>query len=282
MIWNEYIKVPVGNLEIIVEDHYSGKLLRYDDGHNQVQDWARHALSYLTAGRPFSTWGNHGDSIPESDQVNLGITHIKDSTVGAGTDIITVSPWQWNQTTQPIFAGLVQTRNSQGADIWGDPPVPPTNTSTPLYPFYPTKMRFGTGGLDNNQNPLTNISTQATKLNAAQSTTTTFPFVVVDRTNTSVDEHIAVSSSGSIGLTTNRVTFACKLPGGTGINNQGNPYDGYVISEAGLFCDAAIAPTINSVLNYDMRTGLMFAYRTFYGIAKNPSIDITFRWSCNF
>jgi hypothetical protein len=298
MRWNEYVRLPKGNLEIIVQDFLSKEVLYYDDGSNQIQDWARHALSYLTAGIPFCSWGNHGDVIPEAGMSNLAIPHIADSTQNSS---ITVCPWQltpnsaldysgtWpaNPTSQttpitPIWS-FVQYRNSQGVDQLQQSVIPASGVSVPLYPFFPTKMRFGTGGLDNNQLPLTNISTQATKLNSAQSTTTVFPFVIVDRTNTSAEDHIYVDSSGSIGTTTNnRVTFSCTLPGGSDSQGNGSPYNGYVISEAGLFCDAAVAPTINGAINYDMRTGLMFAYRTFYGIAKNASIDVTFRWSLVF
>jgi hypothetical protein len=282
MIWTEYMPKPFGNLEIIVSDFESKKILYYDDGSNQIQDWARHALAYLTAGRPFCTWGNHGDAIPEAGMSNLAVPHIKDSTIGTGADVITTCPWQWSSANSAGLTGLVQVRSTAGVDMFGDPTLATGQTSLPIYSFFPTKMRFGTGGLDNNQLPLTNISTQATTLNSSQSTNTVFPFVVVDRTSTSAEDHIYVDSSNSIGKTTNRVTFSCTLPGGTDQSGVGNAYNGYVISEAGLFCDAAIAPIISGVTNFSMRTGLMFAYRTFYGIAKNASIDITFRWSMVF
>ena len=127
-------------------------------------------------------------------------------------------------------------------------------------------MRFGTGGLDADQNPLTNIPTSQTTLNSVEST---YPFVVVDR-QTGTDAHISIEESGSVSAT-NKVTFTCKLPGG----DASYPYNGKVISEAGLFASAAL--TVGSDTN--MRTGIMWAYRSFYGITKNESIDVTFNWS---
>jgi hypothetical protein len=96
------------------------------------------------------------------------------------------------------------------------------------------------------------------------------PFVVIDRARTT--QHITLSEASS--NTINKVTYSVKLPGG----DASYPYNGKVISEAGLFCDAAL--TVNG--NNDMRTGMMLAYRTFKGIVKDESIDITFNWSWRF
>ena len=251
-----------GYLEIIVKDHYTGEILRHDKGPNQVQDWARHAITYLIAGRLFCTWGNHGEQVSDAG-TPYTISHYKDGKDGTEIgDIITGSPWVYSSA----FDGLIQLRTKDDGDQIGGT----TTNNTPLYPFFPTKMRFGIGGLNADQNPLTNVPTSQTNLNTVNAS---FPFVVIDRQR-SADSHIQLSE-GLISAISN-TTFSCKLPGG----DPDYPYNGKVISEAGLFCDAALVPTTSSPnKDYNMRTGIMFAYRTFYGITKNESIDIIFNWT---
>lgn len=249
-----------GYLDIIVQDHYTGEILRHDHDHNQIQDWARHALSYLLAGRLFSNWGNHGEQVADVGNP-FTIPHYKDGKDGSEpTDIITSSPWTYSTSME----GLIQLRTRDDGDQIGGA----TLQGAPIYPFFPTKMRFGIGGLDANQNPRTDIPTSQTSLNNADAA---FPFVVIDRTR-SLESHIALSSSGLIAAN-NMVTFSCKLPGGS----SSYPYNGMVISEAGLFCDAALIPSGSTDTN--MRTGTMLAYRSFYGITKDESIDIIFNWT---
>lgn len=268
MIFTENIRLPKeGRLEIIVQDYKTKEILYHDEGHNQLQDWARHTFAYLSAGRLFSTWGNHGEVITDIGPFTLPyeIKHYKDGRDGSlVSDIVTESPWTYSSA----FEGLVQDRKSSGID--NDLSVIPEGTK--LYPFFPTKMRFGTGGLDSDQNPKIGISTASTDL---QSTEIIYPFVLVDRQR-SLNSHISLSSSnpGSL-LSNNKVTYSCKLPGG----NPNYPYNGLVISEAGLYCDAAMIVGGSDTF---MRTGIMIAYRTFYGITKNESIDITFNWNLVF
>ena len=63
--FTENIKMPKGWLEVIVQDHKTGEIIHHDPGKNQLQDWAKHSLSYLSAGRSFCTWGNHGEEITD-------------------------------------------------------------------------------------------------------------------------------------------------------------------------------------------------------------------------
>ncbi len=262
----EQLKMPIGRLEIIVSDHYTGEILHHDPGHNQIQDWARHALTYLMSGRPFCSWGNHGETFTDVSLDYDHLPHFKDNTDGTNTgDIETSSPWIYSDSMR----GLIQLRTYDGGDLVGDN----TTIGAPLYPFFPTKMRFGIGGLDAEQHPKTGISTSETKL---QNTLDIFPFVTIDRTRAANAQHIALSE-GSIGVVS-KVTFSVKLPGG----DASYPYNGYVISEAGLFCDAALRVSRNATIDNNMRTGSMLAYRTFYGISKNESIDITFNWTFAF
>lgn len=253
----EKIMMPLGFLEIIVKNHYTGEILRRDKDHNQIQDWARHALAHLTAGRLFCTWGNHGEEI--TDIGTYSVPHIEDG----NNNPVTSSPWVYGDQ----YAGLIQTRDFAQGD---DNDSPTTDLGAPLYPFFPTKMRFGVGGLDADQNPRVDIEQSVTKL---QNVNEDFPFVIMDRAR-STSGHIILNESESLNVT-HKVTFSVNLPGG----EVGYPYDGFVISEAGLFCDAALLVPVG---NTDMRTGAMIAYRTFYGITKNESIDVQFNWTFLF
>lgn len=257
--WLENIVLPKGHLEITVTDSKTGEIIRKDEGNNQIQDWAKHSLAYMQAGRMFCTWGNHGEPY-NIGGVGAQVAHYRDGTDGTNPgDIVTQTPWTYNDA----YEGLIQVRND-GLDE----PSPTAPAGTPLYPFFPTKMRFGVGGLDSNQVPNT-MDVDETQL---QNVDLDFPFVLIERERAANDPHIQLTSSGV--NTINRVTFACRLPGG----DASYPYNNKVISEAGLFCDAAVR--VGQDLS--MRTGLMFAYRTFYGINKNESIEITFRWSFLF
>jgi len=247
-----------GRLEVVVSDHKTGELIYRDPGHNQIQDWARHTLAYTSAGRPFCTWGNHGEVI-EDLGAPYSVPHIAD---GTDNTYITSSPWEYSDAME----GLIQVRDF----VNGDSISPTTNLGDPLYPFFPTKMRFGIGGLDADQNPITDIPTFATALQNVQED---FPFVVIDR-GRSTSGHIILDSSNTLGVN-HKVTYSVTLPGGA----AGYPYDGYVLSEAGLFVDAALFVPPGDA---NMRSGTMMAYRTFYGITKNPSIDVTFNWTLLF
>jgi len=232
-----------GYLEIIVKNSYTGEILRHDKDHNQVQDWARHSIAYLLAGRIFCTLGNHGEEV--TGVIPYTIPHYDDGQ----TTITTETPWKYSGA----FSGLIQNRSLSGDEVGNTAPI-----NTPLYPFFPTKMRFGVGGLDNNQLPIGAIPTSQNQPN----TTDELPYVLIDR---EYDVHIKMSDNNNIGYISN-VTFSCTLPGG----DVDYPYNSRVISEAGLFCDAAI--------DEDNRTGLMLAYRNFYGITKTESIEIKFNW----
>lgn len=254
--FTENIKMPKGHLEIIVQDFKTKEVLYHDPGHNQLQDWAKHSLTYQSAGRPFCTWGNHGEEITDIGGTPYSVDHYED---GSNTNKITSSPWIYGSSLN----GLVQKRDLATGDIL-DASVA---VGDPIYPFFPTKMRFGTGGLDANQNPKDDIGTDATSLTVYDNTC---PFIVVDRSRTT--QHITLSEASS--NTVNKFTYSVKLPGG----DPSYPYNGKAISEAGLFCDASLGVDGN----YDMRTGMMLSYRTFKSIIKDESIDLTFNWSWRF
>lgn len=252
--FNENIKPIRGWLEIIVQDHKTGEIVYHDPGRNQLQEWAKHSIAHLIAGRSFCTWGNHGEVIDDVGGTPVTLDHYKD---GSNTEKVVNSPWSYSASLN----GMVQKRDA----VSGDLPDTDVSNGAPLYPFFPTKMRFGTGGLDAAQNPKDDVPSTATGLTIADSTC---PFVVIDRERTT--QHINLTEASS--TTINKTTFSVKLPGG----DAGYPYNGKIISEAGLFCDAALMLDDGT---YNMRTGMMLAYRTFKGIVKDESIDVTFNWS---
>lgn len=260
----ENIKIPKGFLEIVVTDTKTGELIRRDRDHNQIQNWARHALSYLSAGRLFCTWGNHGEQV--NDVGTYSIPHLNDGADGTQSgDYVTQTPWSYSSE----HSGLIQVRNFTEGDL----NQATTTLGDPLYPFFPTKMRFGIGGLDADQNPRTDIDSNETSL---QNTLDSFPYIVVDRAR-SDNAHISVTSSDSLDVG-HKITYSVKLPGG----DSSYPYNGYVISEAGLFADAALSVPVGGSQDLNMRTGVLWAYRTFFGITKNESIDVTFNWTFVF
>ena len=263
----EPIKEIRGFLEIIVTDAVTGEIIYHDPGHNQVQVWAKHIFSYLSAGKIFSTVGNHGESVTDIGSPYT-IKHYLDGRDGtSSSDTVTETPWTYSSALN----GLIQLRDFTNGDLDKDESY--IAAGAPLYPFYPTKMRFGIGGLDTLEMPRTDVPTTATTLQIVRPE---FPFVVIDR-NRIGQTHITVSeSSGAV--TNNQVTFSCKLPGG----DATYPYNNRIISEAGLFCDAATMVTLNGNNDVNMRTGTMLAYRAFNGITKNESIDIQFNWTLCF
>lgn len=251
----DFIKVPEGTLEIIVQDSETKEITYRQVYKNQIQDWLKHALAYLSAGRFFSTWGHHGEEITDTPLINR-VDHFVD---GSNTNKESSSPWSYSSA----FSGLVQRRDH----VFGDINDSNVQENTPLFPFFPTKMRFGVGGLDADLQPLTGVPTDLKQLNSAEG----HPFVLIDRLRET--DHITISQSGE--QTNNKTTFSVKLPGG----DPSYPYNGKVISEAGLYCDAALRVGEN---DYTMRTGMLLAYRTFHGITKNESSDVTFNWSWQF
>ena len=128
--WIENIQLPKGYLEIIVTDYKTGEIIRRDGGDNQIQDWAKHSLAYMQAGRLFCTWGNHGEQVTDVG-APYTIAHYKDGTDGTGgSDIVTASPWTYDSSLE----GLIQVR-----DLNTEDPSGTTGNGDPLYPFFPTK-----------------------------------------------------------------------------------------------------------------------------------------------
>ena len=93
----------------------------------------------------------------------------------------------------------------------------------------------------------------------------------------------------------NKITFTVTMPEQTGTNaGIYYPYNGFVLKEAGLFCDARFvlhntAPSdeassddtdLDEYENYiKMPHGIMFARRLISPITKSHNISITVRWS---
>jgi hypothetical protein len=256
-----------GHVEIIATDARTGEIVYHDEGHNQLQNWCKDSLSYILAGRQFCSLGNHGEPVTDVGGNPYKVLHLKDGkTLVDGLDL---PIFKYNDSLK----GMVQQRTIDGGD---SNDLNLIQTGQTIYPFFPTKMRFGQGGLDDSQNPKDNIPFDATTLqdqinNISPEYDDAHPFITIDRERTT--QHIIVLNNGAYAT---KITYSVRLPHGSGlIGDLTYRYNGKVISEAGLYCDAALIYGSDT----RMRTGMMLAYRTFKGIVKDESIDLLINWS---
>ena len=94
--------------------------------------------------------------------------------------------------------------------------------------------------------------------------------------------------TGAIGDIENKITFQVVMPEQTG-KNAGifYPYNGYMLKEAGLFCDARLLlqntlptePGTEEDLYTVMPYGIMYAKRYISPITKSHDVSITSRWT---
>jgi len=121
-MFNDIFKEMHGELEIIATKN--GKIIHYDKGENVVCIWAKHAAMHLLTGESFSQIGvtrnpsQHGDTAGDS-------FHNKDGTMVSGEQYFSTITWP-------------------GPNGWWSRPAA-GDSGSHLYPFFPTKMLFGTG-----------------------------------------------------------------------------------------------------------------------------------------
>jgi hypothetical protein len=112
--------------ELEIEGRRGGKLFHYDKQDNKITIWAKHATMHMITGESFSqigtsrltAAGNHGDTAGDS-------SYNRDGTLVSGEQYF----------ANPTFPGT--------NDWWARPVV--GDSTTHLYPYFPTKMLFGTG-----------------------------------------------------------------------------------------------------------------------------------------
>jgi hypothetical protein len=118
-----------GEVEVIGSK--AGKVFHYDKGDNTVTIWGKHAMMHILTGESFSATGKQR-SLLGADHLTLN-TWAGDS--GHNNDGTMISNYQY--FSMPLFP------SSLGWWSRGDTRLP--SASTYLYPYFPTKMLFGTG-----------------------------------------------------------------------------------------------------------------------------------------
>jgi hypothetical protein len=238
------------------------KLIHDDGGDNQVMYWLKHSFAMLDSGLFYSTAGEHkgldDNSGTEKDETNLpyGWHYLNIGGYVYSTHV-------WDNTTKTMAI-----ENSIG--------------NVNLFPFFPTKMRFGTAAPTNISTP---INPDDIYLNDTQSRGAgnggNLNFILISRTT-----HIGWSTTG-YNLTTpsgyyadyggsfkNITIYQVTMPASV----SGYCYDGKTLNEAGLYCDAALTDTANGGV-YDQLNGMILCKRYFNGIQKTNTISINFQWS---
>lgn len=254
-----------GYLRIKAYDVSKNNKLIYEFGdENQIMYWFKHAYSMLECGVFFCDVGEHKGY---EDGTN---TRINESN----------TPPNWKYIIsqgQELWATHTWRSTSNSIALQGSIPL-----GTQLYPFFPTKMRFGTGGPVDITTP---INPSETGLNdplsrVAGNTTGANTFIFISRT-----QHIALTSTGynenapsgyysDFGSPFRNITiYQITMPAST-INYD---YDGKTLNEAGLYCDAGLVNTKSGL--YDQPYGMILAKRYFSPIQKTNTISINFQWS---
>lgn len=259
-----------GYLRATSRDEESGKVLQVVGGENQVMHWFKHCLAMQAAGVFFSTIGEHKGYADNTE------TEIDETGMPSGWKYLEVA-------SQKIYSTHAWNDAQQGIAIEGTGTA--LTTDTQLYPFFPTKMRFGSGlPVGGVSEPIApdDIELNDTDAQGPGNVAGKMNFILIDR-----EIHIALSSTGynpaspsgyylDYGAPFKNITiFEISMPG----NATSYCYDGETINEAGLFSDAALTGTSNS---HDMPNGMILCKRYFNDVLKTNTINISFQWSIVF
>lgn len=261
---------PKGYLKIQVFDHKdkksAGKLISEQGGENQVTYWLKHALSMLASGVLFQDAGEH------HGYEDGGSTEIGDPqhpaawkyTVLDGASNPAYSTHAWDEVTKSIIIGA--------------------DAAVNLFPFYPTKMRFGTAAPGDISTAISPDDIELNDTNArGEGNASALNFIIIDRLT-----HISLTTTGysptspsgyyaDYGSTFKNISvYQVTMPAW----EASYDYDGSTINEAGLFCSASLEDTTSGT--YDMPNGMLLAKRYFSAIEKTDTISISFMWSMIF
>lgn len=136
-----------GRLSITAERN--GEVIHYDEGHNVVTVWAKHATMHLLNGENYST---HGDIIDSDDGVTMRYSSrsIDPTEHVAGLNNIdgtVVSEQQYLGDNDDYYdTGLFQHKHfSKPSNLSPDTLIGDNPSTGFKFPFFPTKMLFGTG-----------------------------------------------------------------------------------------------------------------------------------------
>lgn len=273
------VNKPHGYLKITAFDHSKqirprsneliisgGKKIYENGGPNQIMYWLKHAYAMLESGVFFSDSGEHKGYIDGSES----------------TEDETSMPVGWKY----LFSGGEYIYSTHAWDSSEDDLAINTDiaNNTLLYPFFPTKMRFGTQGPTDITTPIdpSEIELEDTDSQGAgqHGTVTKNNFIIISRT-----QHIAFTTTGystsspsgyyaDYGSVFKNITvYQVTMPASA----TSYIYDGKQLNEAGLFNDVAFTGTTGGL--YDQANGMLLAKRYFSPIQKTNTISINWQWS---
>ena len=244
----------------------SDKLIEDQGGENQVMYWFKHAFAMLEGGVFFSSAGEHKG--------------LKDNTNDPQDETDMPAGWAY------IFYGGEYTYSTHAwissTDTLAVDPGNNLTVGVPLYPFFPTKMRFGEDGPVDITTPIDPAEIQLNDVDAqgAGNTLNKLNFIFIERTSRvafTTTGYDLTSPSGyydDYGAVFKNITvYQITMPA----SETNYIYDGKSLSEAGLFNDAALVNTKNGL--HDQSHGMLLTKRYFNTIQKTNSIAINFQWS---
>jgi hypothetical protein len=243
-----------------------GKKIHEEGGDNQIMYWLKHAYSMLQAGVFYSDSGEHigyidgGETTIDETSMPSGWKYFVES----GEYVYSTHAWKTSSDSMAINTDIAN--------------------NTLLYPFFPTKMRFGTQGpvdittpIDPSETTLEDFNSQGAGENG---TVTKNNFIMISRT-----QHIALTTTGysttapsgyydNYGSVFKNITvYQVTMPASA----TSYIYDGKQINEAGLFNDVSLTGTKGGL--YDQANGMLLAKRYFSPIQKTNTISINWQWS---
>lgn len=261
------VNEPRGYLKIQARDESKGGKVVYEEGgENQVMYWLKRSFAMLEGGIFYSSAGEH-----KGYQDNTA-TQQNESNMPAGWD------WGINAGGNSVYSTHAWNATNDSMAISGTNPI----TSSDLFPFFPTKMRFGEGGPTDITTPIDpgDINLNDPNSVGPGNSAGKNNFIFIGRTN-----HIAFTTTGfsntaptgyfaDYGSVFKNITvYQVSMPAGA----AGFVYDGKSLNEAGLYCDASLTGTRNGL--HEMPSGMLLTKRYFNPIQKTNTISINFQWS---
>jgi len=256
---------PRGYLKIQAFDEAKGGKKVYDFGdENQIMYWMKRSFSMLEAGVFFSDNGEHkgyeDGSSTQLDESSMPINW--EYKLASGENIWSTHAWRTSEDSMAIGGNLT--------------------SGTKLFPFFPTKMRFGQGGPVDITTPInpSEIELNDPQAQGGGNITNKLNYIMISRS-----QHIALTTTGysttdptgyydDYGSTFKNITvYQATMPAST-VNYN---YDGKFLNEAGLYCDASLINTKAGL--YEQPYGMILAKRYFSPIQKTNTISINFQWS---
>jgi len=242
-----------------------GKLVHEQGGENQVMYWLKHAFAMLEAGVFYQDAGEHlGYEDGGSAEIIAG-DHPENWKYISNGGVWVYSTHAWKSSTD---SAAIDTDITSG---------------TKLYPFFPTKMRFGTAGPVDIATPIDPSDVTLEDVNAQGAGNLPSPklnFIMINR-----QTHIALTTTGysltapsgyfaDFGSVFKNITvYQVTMPASA----TDYDYDGLALNEAGLFADASLTGTKSGL--YEMPNGILLTKRFFSPIQKTNTISINFQWS---